>query len=536
MIRKVMSLLLAALAFALAGQYLVRVDLSEERLTPLAEQDLKILAEFEHTAIVLIADGDIEKIQPFNHQVLIVQPQEGDYYLVISMDLMLDLTLYGNILMHDGEDYLIKAYPGMLEPLTEQKVMLKRLSFKPMVIQSAKEHRPAQGGQFPDVMYNYIVQEMVDLVDADTIFSNVQRFQDYVTRYSTHDSCFAAAAYIYDKFLAYGCDSVFLQYHNSGYAPNVIGIKRGEVYPDSIYTVICGHFDATSYAQPAIAPGADDNASGTSAVIEAARVMSGYDFEYSIRYIAFSGEEQGLYGSQYYAQLAHGQGDSILGVLNGDMIAYSDNQPESLEVFAKISNPSCEPFADFFIAAADTYTTLLTNKRMTTTMVYSDHAPFWDQGYLALCNIEDFWVTNPYYHTPGDTIGAGFNDLALCTEATKAEIAALALLAIPYSTGITEFEVTGSKSPRLAVQPSIGNNLFTISLLVESTDPVDLRIRDVTGRIVKIIQIQSSDIGHRSSVSWNGTDNASRKLPGGIYFLELADEHTMQTAKLVLLR
>jgi hypothetical protein len=299
---------------------------------------------------------------------------------------------------------------------------------------------------------------------------------------------------------------------------------------------VCGHFDATSYAQPAIAPGADDNASGTAAVIEAARVMSDYEFEYSIRYIAFSGEEQGLYGSQHYAQLARSQGDSILGVINGDMIAYSDIQPETLEVFAKVSNPPCEPFADFFIAAADTYTTLLTNKRMTTSMYSSDHASFWNQGYVALCNIEDYWVVNPYYHTPGDTIGAGYNDHAFCTEVTKAEIAALALLAIPHETGIEEFEKGKSGNAMLAVQPTIGKNLFTISLTPQSTSPIYLKIHDVTGRVVKNIAVPQSDIGHRLSVTWDGTDNSGIKLPGGIYFVQLADDRATGPAKIILLR
>ena len=487
-------MLVLALILGRADEYLVRIDLEQDRLAPISEQGLKILAELEGSAIVLLSDAEFSKIRSFDHRILAAQPNAGDYYLVLPVDQSIHLTEYGDILMQDGSDYLLKLHPGTLESLAKQKVMIKRLSFTPMVLRSGlNQSPPDNGSNLPDVFFNYEVQEMVDLVEPDTILSNVQRLQDYGTRYSTHDSCFAAAGYIFDKFIAYGCDSVFLQYHESGYAPNVIGIKRGEVYPESIYTVICGHFDATSYLAPAIAPGADDNASGTAAVIEAARVMSNYDFEYSIRYIAFSGEEQGLYGSEHYAQLARSQGDSILGVINGDMIAYSDIQPESVEVFAKTYNPPCEPFADFFIAAADTYTTLLTNKRITTTMVYSDHAPFWDQGYLALCNIEDFWVENPYYHTPGDTIGAGYNDHAFCTEVTKAEIAALALLAVPYNTSIEEFEEEQLANSRLVVQPTIGKDLFTISLTIHSASPVSLTIHDVTGRVVRNLGIPRSD-------------------------------------------
>jgi aminopeptidase YwaD len=485
------------LVLALADEYLVRVDLDVDRLSPLSDQRIRILAELDHNAVILLDDLD---------------------YLVLPMDSIFDLTSYGEILMKDGNDYLLRLYAGMIESLVKQKVMVKRLSFTPMMLRTERVPSPPNHGtQLPDVYFDYAVQEMVDLVHSDTIFGNVQRMQDYGTRYSTHDSCFAAAGYIFDKFIAYGCDSVFLQYHESGYAPNVIGVKRGEVYPESIYTVICGHFDATSYLAPAI-------------------VMSNYQFEYSIRYIAFSGEEQGLYGSQHYAQLARSQGDSILGVINGDMIAYSDILPESLEVFAKTNNPPCEPLADFFIAAADTYTTLLTSKRLTTTMVYSDHAPFWDQGYLALCNIEDFWVQNPYYHTPGDTIGAGYNDQDFCTEVTKAEIAALALLAIPYDTGIEEFTEDGAEKGQLNVWPTIGKNLFTLSLAPQFTEPIELRIHDVTGRIVRNLVMPSSETGNQSSVTWDGTDNAGRNLPAGIYIVQSVGDLKDQTTKLVLLR
>jgi len=528
MMKKIFSLLLITLVLAFADEYLVRVDLTEARLSPLAQQGLKVLAELENCAILLLEDNDFDGISSFQYRVLDTNPQQGAYYLVLPMESVMDLTLYGDILTRDGDDYLIRVHNGMLEPLISRKVMVKRLSFTPMVIRSAVD--------FPAVRYDQTVADIVNLVDADSILTNVQRMQDFVTRHSTHDSCLAAANWVAERFSAYGCDSVYLQYHTTGFAPNVIGIKQGVLYPDSIYAVICGHVDATSYLQPIIAPGADDNASGVAAVIEAIRVTQDYQFEHAIRFIAFTGEEQGLYGSEYYAQLARTHGDSILGVLNADMIAYVDVQPESLEVFAKTSNPPCEPFADFFIAAADTYTTLLTSKRMTTSMVYSDHAPFWDQGYLALCSIEDFYVTNPYYHTPGDTIGAGFNDLPFCTEVTKAEIAALALLAIPYGTGIDEFVEVESENARFTVRPSIGKNLFTVSLTTESSGPVDLRIHDVTGRVVKNISIQSSEIGHLLSVKWDGTNNAGKELPDGIYFVRIANGTSPQTAKLVLLR
>jgi len=527
--KKVLSLLAVTLVFAIADEYLIRVDLDQTGFAPLAEQELKILAEFENSAIVLHEATELEDISSLNYYILDTGLQEGQYYIARPMEKNTDLTQFADILTRDGDDYLLKVHPGMLESLLDHKVMVKRLTFTPMVLRSEAD--------FPSVRYDQTVQDIVDLVDADSIIAKVQRMQDFQTRLSTHDSCMAAANWIFSKFDSIGCDSIYFQNHTSGHAPNVIAVKHGTVYPDSIYAVICGHFDSYAFYSPNLAPGADDNASGTSAVLEAARVMSNYDFEYSIRYIAFSGEEMGMYGSEYYAAIARIAGDSILGVINGDMLAYVDMQPESLEVIAKPTNPPCEPFADFFIAAADTYTTLTTHKQLSSTMVYSDHASFWDQGYVALCNIEDwdYGTNNPFVHTPGDSIGAGFNDLAFCTEATKAEIAALALLAVPTGTGIEELTKDQSGSTGMVIRPTIGNALFTISFTVQAASLEGLTIHDVAGRVVKNIPTQSSEIGNLLSVKWDGTDNSGKKLPGGIYFVRIADGLSTQTAKLILM-
>ena len=170
-------------------------------------------------------------------------------------------------------------------------------------------------------------------------------------------------------------------------------------------------------------------------------------------------------------------------------------------------------------------------------MIYSDHSPFWDQGYLALCNIEDwtnYGTNNPFVHTTGDSIGAGFNDLAFCTQATKAEIAALALLAVPTGTGIEELTKDNSGITDITIRPTIGNAMFTISMNAQTTNY--LTIHDVTGRAVKHISVQPSVDGYRASVIWDGTDNAGRALPGGIYFVRSEDGVSPQTAKLILMR
>ncbi len=103
---------------------------------------------------------------------------------------------------------------------------------------------------------------------------------------------------------------------------NVVGIIRGTVHPER-YVIMSGDIDSrasdTSDGETD-APGANDNASGMAGVIEAARLLSKYDFPTSVVLVGLSGEEQGLWGGRNMAQVASEEGWDIVGVLNNDMI------------------------------------------------------------------------------------------------------------------------------------------------------------------------------------------------------------------------
>lgn len=103
---------------------------------------------------------------------------------------------------------------------------------------------------------------------------------------------------------------------------NVVAIQRGTADPNR-FVVMSGDIDSrVSDVMDAesVSPGANDNASGVAGVLEAARVLSQYEFEGSIMYAQLSGEEQGLFGGQILADFAKEQGWDIKGVLNNDMI------------------------------------------------------------------------------------------------------------------------------------------------------------------------------------------------------------------------
>ena len=103
---------------------------------------------------------------------------------------------------------------------------------------------------------------------------------------------------------------------------NVIAIQRGKRFPNR-YVIMSGDIDsrASGASDPDTdAPGANDNASGMAGTIEAARILSQYEYPNSIVYVGLSGEEQGLYGGRHMAQQAKANEWEIIGILNNDMI------------------------------------------------------------------------------------------------------------------------------------------------------------------------------------------------------------------------
>ena len=123
---------------------------------------------------------------------------------------------------------------------------------------------------------------------------------------------------------------------------NIIAVQRGTSDPDRVI-VITGHIDSRVtdvMTATADAPGANDDGSGTAAVIEAARVLSRHRFPATIVYAALSGEEQGLHGGKILADYARAQGWQVEANLNNDIIGNSCGSdgvcdPSNVRVFSE---------------------------------------------------------------------------------------------------------------------------------------------------------------------------------------------------------
>ncbi len=496
---------------------LVKIDvIDKNQLTSLIRNGIFIISDFDQTILAQCDQSGLEILKKLriNYTILDEILPNYDYYYVWALDEMASQNIPRFVTtIFVGDDYLICRIPQNIDIRLVQKyrIELKKINFVPIVSNFTIK-------EYPVVLYDSMVQTLVDRVSADSVLNFVQRLVNFQTRYSPTDSCRACANYIKEQFEAYGLDSVFVQEYNSIYAPNVIGIKRGISYPESIYLVLCGHFDCISGSPYTFAPGADDNGSGASGVLEAVRVMSGCDVDYTIRFIAFSGEEQGLLGSHYYASQARSHGDSIVGVINIDMVAYSLPGRDSASIIGKPENPNCAPLVDYFIACADTYTALKTQRQIID-RPRSDHASFNTFGYLAIHCRENLNVNNPYYHTIGDTIGGGFNNLEFCTEVIKASIATIASLAKPVLVGIEEKELP---QPVFTVMPNPSQKLIKVKLMPGENK---IKFYDITGKVIQLLSIHS-----------NKTESVIdlTKMRPGIYFIEITNNKKQAKTKIVV--
>ncbi|MHB8905815.1 MAG: M20/M25/M40 family metallo-hydrolase [Melioribacteraceae bacterium] len=114
---------------------------------------------------------------------------------------------------------------------------------------------------------------------------------------------------------------------------NVMATLKGTDINDKRIFIVSGHLDSRNSEandSTGLAPGANDDASGVSAVLELARIMSKRSFPSTIIFVAVSGEEQGLYGSTFLAKKAKEQNWEVVAMLNNDMISNSHSSETNL--------------------------------------------------------------------------------------------------------------------------------------------------------------------------------------------------------------
>ncbi len=179
----------------------------------------------------------------------------------------------------------------------------------------------------------------------------------------------------------------------------------------SKYYVVSAHLDSTAARSGTNdpAPGADDNGSGTAAVLETARVLKsiGSQLTNSVEFVLFSGEEQGLYGSEYYASRITDPG-AVQGVFNMDMVGWNPASRGDCVQFGYLARNGGNILSDAAQNIDRTYGIQLKADSVLTNIMASDHGSFVRKGMKAIliseCVLMEGGVgtVQPNYHSTRD--------------------------------------------------------------------------------------------------------------------------------------
>lgn len=259
---------------------------------------------------------------------------------------------------------------------------------------------------------------------------------------------------------------------------NLIITKTGTTYPN-IYVIICGHYDTVNGA------GVSDNGSGTSIILEAARILKDIPTEYSIKFIHFSGEEQGLQGSGHYADNVVFQNNvrqlNVRLVFNldqvGGKIGNINNaiKCESDQAGLPGNNAQSLTFTQQLATCTTLYSPLLS---VMSNAYSSDYVPFEQNGDIITGFYENIRSYNE--HTVNDTFANV--DPTYVFNVGKAAVGALQHFAVATSVLGTNETATNSLES-VQIYPNPAKDVLNIEL-PKDIKHFSLEITDLTGRLV----------------------------------------------------
>ena len=425
-----------AIGFVSAQSLLVTVELGDDvRIEKWLEKEHPTYEFIDNRAIAEIGETNLINLRAEGYVVEVIDhsPWSGAYYLS-EVPAEIEPSIPGDIIWQGGDISLI-------EISEEQKANLYKLPlrFQPLRKRQLSERfwRQLLSKMVPlrDVRWDPFIQGIVDQVSTDSITAYIQRLQDFRTRLALHDSSFAASEWIRQKFNTWGLPAAFDSFYmttnwpGSGHERNVIATMTGSVIPSRI-VIIGGHHDAIVWWDTTLAswnaPGADDNASGTVAAMEAARIFRNYSWDPTVQFITWGAEELGLFGSYHYAERADSLDLDIGAVLNFDMIGYMDDSNLDCIIQRRASAPLW--LSNLFYEVGQTYVAPLEIYRVTSGGG-SDWYPFAVHGFPAVGAAEragSFF--NPHYHDTTDLLST--MTPALYTSIVKTGVAALAVLSL----------------------------------------------------------------------------------------------------------
>lgn len=365
-------------------------------------------------------------------------------------------------------------------------------------------------------------KDRADMVAQTNISTNLQEFAGFGIKKTGTTANNNALDWLKNKYLSYGytvsnmSEDTFT--YGSSTSKNLIITKTGTVYPNK-YVIICGHYDTI------VGPGVSDNGSGTSIILEAARILKNVPTEYSIKFIHFSGEEQGLVGSNHYVNnVAYQNGSQVLDiklVLNIDQVGgLIGNNNDTITCERDTGGGSSNNAAS----------TAVTQELMNCTTLYSplqthlsyayssDYMPFEAKGYTITGFYE--YIRSNNEHTVNDTY---VNiDPVYVFNVGKAAVGALQHFAVASTTSnlLSTNEASVQKSGEtIRIYPNPAKDLVTVEFQ-EKVKQFKVEVNDMSGNTVLTLENQEK-------INTSGLTN-------GVYTFTITTDKGNTTKKIII--
>ncbi|MFC0343959.1 M28 family peptidase [Epilithonimonas hispanica] len=366
-------------------------------------------------------------------------------------------------------------------------------------------------------------QDRANQISQTNINTYLQEFEALGVKRTGTTQNTNAFNWLKTKYTALGYTTADFFEHSwtaSGYSSkNLIVTKTGTLYPNK-FVIVCGHFDSIN------GPGTNDNGSGTSIILELARILKDIPTEYSIKFIHFSGEEQGLLGSsRYVSQVVNGTNPKmdIKVVVNLDQVGGLASKANTKLYHDKDqSNPSSNN------AAAATAVQELAN----CTLLYSplavdfdpaestDYVPFQQNGEI----ITGYWeyeggYNNPYVHTANDLL---INmDPVYVLNVGKSAVGSIQHFAVASTTTLAAEDSSISKKlESVKFYPNPAKNILNLKI-DNSVKNFTFEMIDMNGNHI----LTSKDNSHQINIS---------QLKPGVYLGTMTIENNKITKKIII--
>jgi Zn-dependent M28 family amino/carboxypeptidase len=325
--------------------------------------------------------------------------------------------------------------------------------------------------------FNQFYADIVSDTSEANVLNDLTAFESFGIKTVGSTALTNTENWITSRYQSIGYTDIVLQpfTYSAGTSNNIIVTKTGTLFPNT-FLIIDAHYDTIN------GPGTNDNGTGTVLLLELARLLENVETEYSIKFIHFSGEEDGLIGSNYYVNntvvpqnldirlvFNIDEVGGVSGMTNDTVVCERDlTSPQS-------NNAASNDATNSLAILIELYSNLETE---ISNAFASDYVPFENNGEI----ITGLYESNvsPVNHTANDNLAN--MDVTYAYEVIKGSLGAALEFAVAFES--LSIEEQDNFNEMISVSPNPSSNYIDIEFKNPLQQTVDFKLIDVVGKQV----------------------------------------------------